>query len=520
MYMDGNIMTGMIDMIDAYIGLRDSFLAAAPAISQTAGTVLVTAIWQGAVVATCLTICLKLTDRISAALRFGVWTAGFVAVVGLPFLPLLFHFAARFVSGSDASLSFGLTTGAPKPWLQLDIRWSIAITLLWGAASLFRMVDLAVHSVRLRRLWKTASPVEHSAAQVCALATDQLWGRKRIEICTTNALDRPSVIGFLAPRILIPEWLFDQLTPGELDQIVLHESEHLRRGDDWTNLLQKLSLVLFPLNPVLLWMERQLCLEREMACDEGVIRVTHAPRAYAACLASLAERGMQHRSAAALGALSLGAWHRRPELVRRVHSVLLRRPALGPLGSRSLLAILGCGLVFGSVELSRCPQLVAFRPATATETAHVHIPAARDFTQPRMLNASYTAPAPYLTQLKASMPVRQARSLAVHTRRPAQPRPALRQSAEPVAQELALSTMQPEADSTQAQGWVVLTTWEQVDSLNQSNPSNEEPAENATAQPAGQLTVTRLIFRILPASSVSKSPAMLPVRSSWFVIQL
>jgi beta-lactamase regulating signal transducer with metallopeptidase domain len=28
----------------------------------------------------------------------------------------------------------------------------------------------------------------------------------------------------------------------------MHEMEHLRRADDWTNLLQKLALVFFPLN--------------------------------------------------------------------------------------------------------------------------------------------------------------------------------------------------------------------------------------------------------------------------------
>ena len=131
-----------------------------------------------------------------------------------------------------------------------------------------------------------------------------------MQVCTTPNLDRPSVIGFFAPRILIPEWLLTRLTPGELRQIVLHETEHLRRGDDWTNLFQKLCLVLFPLDPALVWIERRLCAEREMACDDGVVRVTHAPRAYAACLASLAERGLRRRAEA----LSLGAWQRRPEL--------------------------------------------------------------------------------------------------------------------------------------------------------------------------------------------------------------
>jgi beta-lactamase regulating signal transducer with metallopeptidase domain len=66
------------------------------------------------------------------------------------------------------------------------------------------------------------------------------------------------VFGFLHPRILIPPALLERLTSPELQQVVLHEMEHLRRRDDWTNLLQKMGLVLFPLNPVLLWVERRL----------------------------------------------------------------------------------------------------------------------------------------------------------------------------------------------------------------------------------------------------------------------
>ena len=255
MMMSGNLV------IDALIDVRNSLLAASPEISRTAGTMLITAIWQGAVVAACLTMCLRLTNRIPAAVRFAVWAAGFLAVAGLPLLPFLQHLGSGNSSTQALSLAADTT---PGPWLQLDIRWSIALTAIWAAASLYRLVDLGIHSIRLRRLWKTAVPVELSA-EFSSFPAVQLRGRKPVEICTTKELDRPSVIGFLAPRILIPEWLFEKLTSGELQQIMLHETEHLRRGDDWTNLLQKLSLIVFPLNPVLLWMERQLCLEREMA---------------------------------------------------------------------------------------------------------------------------------------------------------------------------------------------------------------------------------------------------------------
>ena len=95
---------------------------------------------------------------------------------------------------------------------------------------------------------------------------------RRAELCLSDEVDRPSVVGFFRPRILLTPELFACLSAAELEQVVLHEMEHVRRYDDWTNLLQKLSLALVPLHPVLLWVERRMCLERELACDDRVMR--------------------------------------------------------------------------------------------------------------------------------------------------------------------------------------------------------------------------------------------------------
>ncbi len=325
------------------------------AFAQAAAPVVVAALWQSAAVAVALVLLLRLAPRVSAAHRFAAWAAGFAVVVGLPFLPLIARSSAAGVAGT-----LPLQDLPAKAWLQLDSRWGLILAALWLAASTFRAAQLAFHLFRLRKLWKTATPVE-ADENLRSLLTAASLARHAIQLCTTRELDRPSVIGFFSPRILIPEWLFSRLTPGELEQVILHEGEHLRRRDDWTNLLQKLSLVLFPLNPALFWIERRLCREREMACDEGVVRQTQAPRAYAACLTSLAERELQQRELLRRAhALSLGVFERKPELVYRVHSVLRGKQALPPLAARALVGVLGCGLLFASVELARCPQIVAF----------------------------------------------------------------------------------------------------------------------------------------------------------------
>jgi hypothetical protein len=174
------------------------------------------------------------------------------------------------------------------------------------------------------------------------------------------------VIGFFSPRILVPTWLLESATPFELEQIVLHESAHLRRFDDWTNLAQKLALACFPLNPALFWIESGLCAEREVACDESVVRATKAPRDYATCLTHLAEQRLERRTLALSGALSLGALERRSQLASRVESILLGKTMLGPRQTGALAFSLMLAAVGGAVELGSTSQLVSFASAQST----------------------------------------------------------------------------------------------------------------------------------------------------------
>jgi hypothetical protein len=549
-------------------------------LSQASAGILITAIWQGVTVATCLALCLRMTPRLSAASRFAILVAGFLAVAALPFLPALASIATRR-GAVGAITDAGVATATP--WLTLDTRWSLALAGLWACASLWRLGDLALQTLHLRRLWKGARPVDTSLPVLSALPLassllhgPSLRGRKPVEICTTDALERPSVIGFLAPRILIPAWLLERMTPAELDQIVLHETEHLRRGDDWTNLLQKLALVLFPLNPALVWLERRLCLEREMACDEGVIRRTREPRAYAACLTSLAEHGLERR----VQALSLGAWQRRPELVRRVHSILQHKPVLKPAAARGLVAVLGCGLLAGSAELARCPKVIGFvsAPAAAVQAksqgASDALTASNaDLAGDRVLRPEMQRVAaqtrsemrPHMTELRATLPVRKnggdvsGGSVALLRPTPQKlkstasaPREELLKAEEPDTVQTAKSSpagLSPTGNENGSdvaqdggtQSWIVLTTWEQTDlpgeAAQQAAQSDTASADHSGDAPASsvkpartgsQVTVTRLVFRVTQTPARDEhgdappppQPTIVPVRGGWLIFRL
>jgi beta-lactamase regulating signal transducer with metallopeptidase domain len=475
---------------------------------------------------------------------------------------------------SAGNASFGAST--PTPWfqlphIQLDGRWALAIAALWLLASLLRATSLAAHSLALRRLWNSAQPVA-ADVNICALIAAASPERRPIELCTTSQLDRPSVIGFFAPRILIPDWLFSRLTPAELEQVVLHEAEHLRRRDDWTNLLQKLALVLFPLNPALVWIESRLCREREMACDEGVVRRTQAPRAYAACLTSLAERRLELRlERRRAHALSLGAFSRRPELARRVLSLLARKQTLHPIAARALVGVAACGLLVASFELAHCPQMVSFVPEAAsqnqvaqTRPALVEGDGDRVFAEPivargnsmfrpvetKAILPSYQSAAPFApaSSLRALVP--KAKSEDTSERQVAftdfaAPREILlkaempiadsasarqianRQFSNPGSEDQATSSrligQVAEAGFTGPAEVVVLTAWQQVtysprnagivtdyDTRAPEQQQSADAANQTNKRPALQITVTRLIFLVAPRPNAITSNAPAP----------
>lgn len=519
--------------------------AAIAQFARAASPVALDAMWQGAAVAIVLFISLRLAPRVSAAHRFAAWTAGFAAVAVLPFLP----FVAGLFKTSTMVANSGAVTSA-RPWLELDDRWAFVFAAVWLVASTLRFGQLAFHLARLRKLWKTATPIANNVPAA-------LVGSSRAAVCTTREIDRPSVIGFFAPRILIPEWLYARLTPQELKQVVLHEVEHLRRHDDWTNLIQKLALVLFPLNPALAWIERRLCREREMACDEGVVQQTQAPRAYAACLASLAGHGLgreqEREMTRRVEALSLAAWRRRPELVYRVHGILSRKPALNPVASRVLLGVVGCGLLVGSVELARCPQAVGF----------VAAPIPQQIAQADAVILDHAAYAPSgaeaFAQSEAGVHMVPAKAVLSTTRNsaaisalaqthraPEQPAAALateiasRDTNNGTPHETLLKAEMPEADTQSAKAdrgtqsvpqytapqYFVLTAVEQVQTIpqnsreiadydtgaedNQASPAAQQPrnaAGTSNASPQPQITITRLILRIAPAAAPAASQA-------------
>jgi beta-lactamase regulating signal transducer with metallopeptidase domain len=340
---------------------------------------LIASIWQGMLLTAVAWAALKLAPSLRASTRFTVWMIVFTLVALLP------CFAAGRALLAGPGMSASSVIQPTEFSLRINIVWAFVIEGLWAAASVFALGRLWASVRQMRSLLRNSTSVEIDEEMQSVVARP---GSRPVQVRLSDAVDAPSVIGFFYPAVVVPRSLWNQLAPAELQQIILHEVAHLDRGDDWTNLLQKLLRALSPLNPALFWAERNLCLERERACDDAVLDAAGNPRAYASCLTKLAESRLVKRAAM----LAPGFWKRHSELAGRVDNILHHRRAPRPFFSRSLVATTLFASLFGVLLLQRCPGIVTFADG-ATVAASPQVTAsfapAHDQYQPRYQDAVF-----------------------------------------------------------------------------------------------------------------------------------
>lgn len=513
--------------------------------SQAATGSLVAAVWQGILLAVVAGLGLRLLPKTPAAVRFAIWFGVFLVVTMLPVVSLLPHASAVG------------PISAHSAWLILDERWCLAIAVVWALASLVRAATLTAAAFRVRALWKRATPVVLASSSeprptLCKEgdgAPELLSAApRRAQICVSDEVDRPTVIGFFSPKILIPGWLLEKLTPAELEQIVLHEAGHLGRADDWMNLVQKLALVVFPLNPALAWVERRLCFERELAVDERVLHAfagrAGAAKAYAECLTTLAEYRLQRRELPLGLGLVLGALGRESELGRRIGRILRRGERMRPLHARLVLAGAMLGLLVAATGFERCPQVIGFSagsaPAVASESqwqplrgeetgvnrapirgrdvvyrAHVH-----NRIQPVAQAAHETlavALEPKTRKLAFTETMAKEQRGVAHA--PANP-VRMVQTVAPVSQHgpTSVSEKAPAQPANLLMQWVVVTTWQDGNGTRMVMTTASLPPVAGSAVPMQQAQAAGR--QPAAAQQVYPAYAAVPVRGGWLVFQL
>ena len=354
-------------------------VAAATALSSA-----LNGLWLGLLLAALAAALLRAMPRSNATTRYAVWFTTIVLILAMPPIFLL-------VPRSAAVASAVTLAAAPVPLaVPVTAEWPVYVVLAWLAITLILMARVAWSLHHLHSLKRRAT---------------LLGTRGNIRLLASADVRVPMAAGFLERAIIFPESVLAQLSPEEFEQVLCHELAHLRRWDDWTQLLQAVGQAVLFFNPVVHWIGRRLEIEREIACDHWVVSATGKVRPYAACLTHLHELTRRARAPQlAPGATGRKRWQISARIEALLEADRHSTPRLSRSGWLAACALASAALVVATQM--RPPVGVAELPVPSIQLAGLNAPAVPVLA----LTHSRAAPA-------------KPRLLASRTRRPARAEP-------------------------------------------------------------------------------------------------
>jgi beta-lactamase regulating signal transducer with metallopeptidase domain len=97
-------------------------------------------------------------------------------------------------------------------------------------------------------------------------------------LIVTSDIDSPGLIGAIRPRILLPYDLVNNSNRQQFHHILLHELAHIKQGDIWLSWFWTLVCSLQWFNPLVWLAGKYMYLDREMACDERVLKMLESEK--------------------------------------------------------------------------------------------------------------------------------------------------------------------------------------------------------------------------------------------------
>jgi len=311
--------------------------------------------WKSFAVMGAALIVARSLRRASAATRHLVWTLALAGTLALPVLVVLVPqrpvavmpstLAARWLplpswseprpADRDGRFEAAETTPAastaaapgvkatdvrPRP-VESDAiprRTLPMLVVLWIAGTVIVLARITIGHVLLRRSAHRAQPITSGPWRTLLRRLTSVVG-----LGTPPALLRlpntamPMTWGLMRPAVLLPDGA-DDWPDARREVVLLHELAHIRRRDCLTQALAQLACALYWFNPIVWIAARRVRTERELACDDLVLRHGATAPTYAAELLELARTLRDVRG----GALATVAMARRSQLEGRLLAIL------------------------------------------------------------------------------------------------------------------------------------------------------------------------------------------------------
>lgn len=397
---------------------------------QAAASAFLHSLWIGLAITSLLIILTQSGAFKDSQTRYRVHFAGLVMLSCLTVVAFFIELnSARAVSGG---IPINYVSNGSASQLSgsvgYDLNWQKIVVFFW----LFGMIAYGcTQALGFRKLWATLKATA-SAPEAWELRARKLCRRMGIpasvRLATSEETSVPFVFGVFRPLIVFPANYFTQLTPHELESILLHEIAHIARNDFLFNLIQiALESFLF-FNPATWWLSKQIRSHREFCCDDRV-RASHTSNTYlralykAACLSTTPPTP------------AVALFHNQSELIMRV-----KRMSHGNEPTTSLRAI-----VVAAIGLICMTGLFAFQLIEDKNTAGLEVQAPNQesrFHLDEVILEVPELPEPYPIELRS----RRGSHVALDTHPPSKRMLELQAEIERVTQEIEALSEQLEAE--------------------------------------------------------------------------
>ena len=300
-------------------------------------------LWQGTTVALVATAILRGSRRMSATTRYHLWWVTLAAVLVPP--ALSFRLPSFQLPASSSQLratssqrtvgrlcseglgwqleagDWKLVAGSWKHCASTPPEWTFSLfVFVWSAWVALSLSRTLAALVTLRRAKRASRPFPEAREMRLQTWLALRARGRRADLALSDGVRAAAVLGLTSPSIVVAPSALGALSDQELDQIVVHEWAHVQRRDDLARLVQRIIVALAGLHPAVWWIDRQLHLERETACDDWAVNATGIARGLAVCLTKLASLPGRPADAVLFPAAILSS-----ELTTRVVRLLDRR---------------------------------------------------------------------------------------------------------------------------------------------------------------------------------------------------
>lgn len=189
----------------------------------------------------------------------------------------------------------------PRPTAAFDFHSLLAsITAIapwiWIVGAPLTFLLLASGLIGAKRLRRTARVLNSGIVYDLTQRLRQAAGVSRqVTVAVSDRVLQPVLVGIVRPLILLPPAAINGWSPAQLEMALLHELTHVRRWDNFVNLVQRVVESLLFFQPAVWMVSRWLRADREQCCDAAVVRHTGEPAAYAELLVSVAQNSLNPR---------------------------------------------------------------------------------------------------------------------------------------------------------------------------------------------------------------------------------